>query len=273
MPLSLAPAGVAGPDAGGADEPAGSSPCPSLPRAPLPVPLPAGASAFTLAVACRAYLAELADRHYAATTLAVRTIHLRLFCTWAARQGVTTVAELTGAVLAEFRHALREHRTAIAAPLHLATQVTRLTHIRTWCGWLTRHGWLPADPAAGLELPRLGFALPPVCSIAEAERVLHQPDLARARGVRDRAILETLYSTGLRRTELLRLMLADLDRGRGLVTVRQGKGRQDRVVPIGRRALAWVGRYLAEVRPGSVRGPDAGVVFLTSRGHALHPII
>jgi integrase/recombinase XerD len=98
-----------------------------------------------------------------------------------------------------------------------------------------------------------------------------QPNLQDPLGVRDRAILETCYSTGMRRTELVRLALSDLDWGRRLVLIRQGKGRRDRLLPIGSRALVWVARYLAKVRPRLVRAPDSGTVFLTARARPFHP--
>src|SRR5207247_3577585 len=85
-------------------------------------------------------------------------------------------------------------------------------------------------------------------------------------GIRDRAMLEILYSSGLRRTELLQLRLYDVDQNHGLLTVRQGKGKRDRVVPIGERALAWLDVYLSSSRPEIVRKPDDGVLFLTSNG-------
>ena len=89
--------------------------------------------------------------------------------------------------------------------------------------WATRTRRLVVNPAAELELPRLPHRLPrAVLSISEAERVLAQPDLATALGLRDRAILEVLYSTGLRRMELVGLDLADLDAERGVVLVREG---------------------------------------------------
>ena len=88
-----------------------------------------------------------------------------------------------------------------------------------------------------------------VLSIADVEHVLNQADVTSAWGVRDRAMLETLYSTGIRRSELAALAVFDWDRARGAVTVRQGKGGRDRVVPIGDRAAAWLGKYIDEVRP------------------------
>lgn len=112
------------------------------------------------------------------------------------------------------------------------------------------------------------------------------PNVSIPTGLRDRAILETLYSTGLRRTELIRLAVGDLDPERGVVFVRQGKGHRDRVAPIGERALAWVKKYLADARPvleracgragndgsptrcASIGGSRAspGTLFLTERG-------
>jgi integrase/recombinase XerD len=224
-----------------------------------------------LTAACDAHLQHLADRHYAETTRAVRAVHLRLFCAWAAAYGVTETEVLTRATLEAYRHHLLDYRNPDGAPLSLASQHARLTHLRVWCAWLVREQYLPADPAVGLELPRVESRLPGVCSATEVEQVLLQPNLRTPLGVRDRAILETLYSTGLRRTELVRLAVSDLDRSRRLVLIRQGKGRRDRLVPIGPRAVAWVARYLAEVRPQHVRDVDGGTLFLTARGRAFHP--
>jgi integrase/recombinase XerD len=83
--------------------------------------------------------------------------------------------------------------------------------------------------------------------------------------------LETLYSTGLRRTECARLSLQDVEPVRGVVFVRQGKGRKDRVVPIGQRALDWIERYCTVARPTLVRRPESHLLFLTARGRPLAP--
>ena len=104
----------------------------------------------------------------------------------------------------------------------------------------------------------------------EAEQVMLVPDIAEPVGLRDRAMLETFYSTGMRRTELMHLKLYDMDRERATVTIRQGKGRKDRMIPIGERALAWVDKYLREARPQLAVEPDDGTVFLT-RGEPFSP--
>src|ERR1019366_923061 len=105
----------------------------------------------------------------------------------------------------------------------------------------------------------------------EVETVLAGPDVTTPNGLRDRVILETLYSTGLRRRELIRLGLGDTDPERGVVFVRQGKGHKDRFCPIGERALAWVKKYLTDDPPclGRPTGPGGGALFLTERGRPL----
>jgi integrase/recombinase XerD len=103
---------------------------------------------------------------------------------------------------------------------------------------------------------------------------MRKVNLDEPMGVRDRAILETLYSTGMRRRELIGLQLFDLDRERGTVMIRQGKGKKDRMIPIGERALTWIDRYQHEVRPGLVVGRDPAVLstlFLTHLGEPFTP--
>jgi len=101
--------------------------------------------------------------------------------------------------------------------------------------------------------------------------VLAEPDLGTVIGIRDRAILETLYSTGMRRMELIRLHVTDIDAERGTVMVRLGKGKKDRMIPIGERALAWVAKYRDDARPDLACGTDDGTLFLTTLGEAFVP--
>jgi integrase/recombinase XerD len=105
-----------------------------------------------------------------------------------------------------------------------------------------------------------------VLTSTEADAVLNQTDVGTPLGIRDRAMLETLYSTGIRRMELANLKLYDFDRERGTLMVRQGKGKKDRMVPIGERALAWVEKYLNEVRPDLIRERDDGLLWLNAAG-------
>lgn len=110
-----------------------------------------------------------------------------------------------------------------------------------------------------------------ILSIEEVETVLNQPDLTSPFGIRDRAIMETLYSTGIRRTELVNLTIYSIDQNRGTVFIDQGKGKKDRVVPIGERALAWISKYLDEVRESLLSDPNEGTLFITYQGNGFHP--
>jgi integrase/recombinase XerD len=112
-----------------------------------------------------------------------------------------------------------------------------------------------------------------VLTAAEADRVIEAPNTRSMNGLRDRAILEVLYATAIRRAECTGLRVDDVDRARGVLWIRAGKGKRDRVVPVARRALAWIERYRSEVRPRWVRGGEAPWLFITNRGTPVRPTI
>ena len=139
--------------------------------------------------------------------------------------------------------------------------------VRALLKWLSRPNLLLANPAADLDLPRAKKRLlRHVLTASEAERVLRLPDVAEPLGLRDRAMLEAFYLTGLRRMELLGLKLYDLDQERGTLFVRQGKGKKDRMIPMGERAFSWVRKYLDDARSSLALSPDDGTVFLRNAG-------
>lgn len=107
--------------------------------------------------------------------------------------------------------------------------------------------------------------------MAEVERLLAIPNITDPLGVRDRAILELFYSCGLRRTELCRLEMSDLNGEQRTVHVRLGKGKKDRIVPVGLSAVFWLGRYLKEVRPLLCLDTRTQTLFLTGYGEAFNP--
>ena len=107
-------------------------------------------------------------------------------------------------------------------------------------------------------------------SVADVEQIMALPDLCTPLGLRDRAMLELLYATGVRRGELVKLALFDLDLERQALMVREGKGLKDRMIPTGERAVLWCERYLQEARPELAREPDNGVLFLTVTGLSIY---
>ena len=196
---------------------------------------------------------------------------MEMFLNWCRRNRTTTLYQITRTSLESYQRYLFQYRKKDGHPLAVASQHSRLAPLKVWFKWLAHRKYIPQDPAAELELPRVGYKLPNVMNRDEAERVLSQPNVGEPLGIRDRAMLEMLYSSGLRRMELLHLKLYDVDQKHGLVTVREGKGKRDRVVPIGERALAWLDLYLSRLRAEIAKKPDDGILFLTANGVPFTP--
>src|SRR5215469_9585705 len=215
------------------------------------------------------YLRWTQGGNYSEATVRNRRVHIGFFLHWCIERGLREPVEVTRPVLERYQRYLFHYRKKNGEPLSFHSQHSRLAPVRVWFKWMVRQNYLLANPASEIELPRIGYRLPNVLTIAEAEQVISQPDIHDPLGLRDRAILETLYSTGMRRLELIHLKLFDLDLARGSVTIRQGKGKKDRVIPIGDRAVAWIEKYLADARPRLVVEPDAGVLFLTADGEEI----
>jgi integrase/recombinase XerD len=151
-----------------------------------------------------------------------------------------------------------------------ARSAARAVHaVRGLYRFALREGRIDADPMENLRAPRSFQALPRYLTSPQVDALLAAPDVATPLGIRDRAILEVLYATGLRVSELIGLRPDDLDMQVGVLTC-FGKGRKERLVPLGRTARRWVQRYLEEVRDGRARGrPSAAELFLSQRGGRL----
>lgn len=137
--------------------------------------------------------------------------------------------------------------------------------IRTFYRHVAVSAGLAQSPAADVRAPRAIRTLPTCLSGAEVEQLLAAPDVSTARGLRDRAMIELLYATGLRVSELVGLRPADVNLEDGVVTT-LGKGRKERLVPLGDEAAVWVARYLREGRPRLLRGRSASRLFVNARG-------
>ena len=200
-------------------------------------------------------------------SLLLQERYLRDFIEWADARSVTHPEHVSLAVLERYQRWLYHYRKQDGAPLSIPSQRGKLLPLRSWFKWLTRTGQIPANPAAELELPKMVKRLPrQVMSEAEVERVLAQADTSVALGLRDRAMMEVLYATGMRRMELAHLLVGDVDGGKGVVFIREGKGRKDRVIPLGMRAWYWVEQYLARGREQLVWDQYETTLFLGQEG-------
>lgn len=213
-----------------------------------------------------AFCEDMAARGYSPRTIGNRRAMLGFLAAWLGERGITRPAEVTRPVLESYQRHLFHYRKKNGDPLSFRSQSQRLLAVRAFFKWAARQRHVLHNPASEIELPRAERLPRPALTAAEAELVLAQPDTADPLGVRDRAILEVFYSTGIRRSELAGLAVTDIDHERATLLVRQGKGKKDRMIPVGERALAWTGRYLAEVRPKLALGDDDGSLFLTAEG-------
>jgi len=215
----------------------------------------------------RRYLEAMTIQGFSEAAQRGRRQSLVVFLAWCIERGIERPGELTKPILERYQRHLFYARKTDGQPVSLRGQSLSITHLRAWFRWLVKHNHLPTNPASDLELPRLPrLVLPEPLAQQEAETVLRQPDVEEVQGLRDRALLELLYSTGLRRQEAANLSVFDVDFTRGVVQVRQGKGKKDRVVPIGERALAWVQRYLEDARPTLVMNPQEIALFVNRFG-------
>lgn len=206
-------------------------------------------------------------KNYSEYTVKGRRVHIGFFLAWCEERGITEPVDVTRTVLESYQRYVFHYRKKNGEPLGFTAQNARLVPLRVWFKWMARQRYLLHNPASELELPRTGHRLSKhVLTAKEAELVIAQPDVHDPLGLRDRALLETLYSTGMRRLELSRLKLYDLDLERGTVFIRSGKGNKDRIIPLGERAILWVRKYLNQARPQRAGEPDDRTLFLSNAG-------
>jgi integrase/recombinase XerD len=155
--------------------------------------------------------------------------------------------------------------------LESRTVARHLVTLRNFFRFALIQDVVKADPSINLESPKIRRSLPGYLRLEEVERLLALPDAHTALGMRDRSMLEVLYSTGLRVSELVNLRVSDLDNQTGCVRC-VGKGDKERIVPVGRKALGMVGKYLRDARPELLRrakAANAAVLFVNRRGAPL----
>ena len=207
--------------------------------------------------------AVAAEKDLSPHTQAAYRGDLRDFAGWAARSGHDHLSSIDRVLLRRYISYLTERRYA------RRTIARKASALRSMLSWAVARGMIEVDPAADLEVPKLDRPLPKVMKAAEASRLCELPPQDDAIGLRDRAILELLYASGLRVAELCGLDLDDIDLKRGTVQV-TGKGRKQRRVPVGEPAVKAIERYIAEARP-QLMGKSAAPLFFNTRGNRLGP--
>jgi len=182
---------------------------------------------------------------------------LRALCWWLGSQGL-------GLLAVRREHLLNYLAHRVSSGTKSRTSARQLSTFRRFYQYWVREGRLAEDPSARIDAPRLGRSLPKSLSEADVEALLAAPDLETVLGMRDKTMLELLYASGLRVSELVGLTLGQLNLRQGVVRI-TGKGNKERLVPLGEVSIEYLQQYLQEVRPQLAKQP-VDEVFLTKRG-------
>lgn len=207
----------------------------------------------------REYLSVV--RQMATRTVESYTAELKPFLSYLERQGLSNLSRLTKAHLEGYRLELSQRRYR-DKPLTLTTLEHRLSAVKQFVRFLYRDSYLLLDVSAEFTLPRKPRALPRVVlSEREVVQLISAARTDTPEGIRDRTLLELLYGTGLRNSELRTARVHDLDLPRALLRIEYGKGSAQRLVPLGEEAVAWLEVYLQQVRPLLAQSPEEQRLF------------
>jgi integrase/recombinase XerD len=202
------------------------------------------------------------EKGLAKKTLEAYSHDLNRWMDFLGTSGVHDVLKVTPSDVKAFLLTLRTRK------LSNKTVARNLVAIRTFFRFLMEEGMLESNPLEQLESPKMAMTLPDILSLKEVERLLDQPSLRTPLGIRDRAMLEILYATGMRVSELVQLPLNQVNLEGGYVLL-YGKGSKERVVPIGGEAIKWITRYLETTRKTLARGKEVPFLFLNRSGKGL----
>jgi integrase/recombinase XerD len=197
---------------------------------------------------------------------------LQQFSQWLAEQWVAEQGERkqNDSLLVAATHPdlLEFLASKVSARVKASTTSRELSSLKRFYRFLLRQGRIQTDPSLNIDTPKLPRNLPASLTEADVEALLNAPDVKASLGLRDRTMLEVLYASGLRVSELISLESAQISLSMGIVRV-IGKGGKERLTPLGEDALEWVARYTREIRSGLLNGKLSNALFVTTRGSAM----
>jgi len=212
------------------------------------------------------FLCYLASLNYSPKSIRSYKYAFARFVSFLTARHIARLADVTAKDLSAYRRELVEQRYADqSVSLYLRSVRKLFAHLEE-----TRRIFV--NPARSMIIPKVSEKIRPVPTEDDMQRLLAQPDPSTTKGIRDRAVMETFYSTGARLFELTGMDLGDMDLKQGRVSI-TGKGDKERVAPMGRRALLWTDRYLAQVRPKFLQNKaPAAALWLGVAGRRIHPL-
>ena len=217
-----------------------------------------------------AYLDYLKLLRRAQLTLVNLRQRLEAFISYLEEIGITDLRDVSRRHIIEYQRYRKQFINRFGRHDSIAVENRHFIAVRNFFRWLVKEGYLSHNPAAKMELLKEPQRLPrSVLTNAEMKRLLKKPDTKTLRGYRDRTILEVLYSSGIRRGELLSLRCDDVDPEGGFLRINQGKGRKDRIVPVGKIAVRYLETYLKGIRPFLLKDGDIPWLFVSTLGRKM----
>ncbi|NLZ38822.1 MAG: site-specific tyrosine recombinase XerD [Firmicutes bacterium] len=202
------------------------------------------------------------EKGLAANTLEAYNRDLHAFCSYLKKENINDFREVTRNSITAYLQALRKSGKATS------TLSRNMASIRSFYNYLFQERLIVDNPTADLESPKLEKKLPRVLTTQEVELLLEQPDLQQVAGLRDKAMLEVIYATGIRVSELMSLDVLDVNLEAGFIRC-TGKGAKERIVPMGSVAIHFVSEYLRRGRPKLIRNKDEPAMFVNQHGKRL----
>ena len=209
---------------------------------------------------------EISD--YTSITIYNHSLRLGYFLTWCKHQGIEKYIDVTRDVIEAYQCHLHHSKKDDGEFISARTQLGSLSVVRVFFKWLTEQKYILSNPASDIQLPRTPRTLNhQILSVQQIKKILAQPDTSKPLGIRDRAILETIYSTAITRSELANLTISDLDFEQELLKVR---GPRERLIPLTEAAIDWLHEWLL-VRQRRIKYLSIDTLFLATHGRALKP--
>lgn len=222
---------------------------------------------------------------YSVATCKTYPIYLKAWMRWAISRNLDSPMDITQTLVEEYREDIINLRNSVpfdhsflrtgttsfeGKPLSAKSVNQHIIVLRNYTKWLKKNGYISYDSAKDLEMVKEPKKLPGlVLADREMRKLMNTCDLHQSLGYRDRAILETLYSSGIRRSELVHLNIEDIDTDGGYCKINQGKGGKDRVVPLGETACYYLSNYIKGVRPGLIKAQKTTALFINNKNTRL----
>ncbi len=183
---------------------------------------------------------------------------------------ITEIDKITKDTIYEYQIYQYERINKVGRLNTVAEQNNALKPVKHFFQYLKEYGYIVSDPASAIAYAKEPSRLPRgILTQSEARKILHAPDLKTATGYRNRTLMELLYTSGVRKGELINLKLEDVDYDDGILRIEQGKGKKDRIVPIGKIACRYLENYIKSVRPEFIKDPYNNYLFLSLKGNRL----